>query len=242
MHVKPAVTERNGGWLWIDPGTAGLRPDLNRLQCVHALVWRQLNPDNPRDRWSREVLGFKNGEAEAAESVTALLLHRLPWLLDDLGLPRGRQIDLVTALSASDTRGIPGRPLHRLASALEDKIGGCRFRRGLLRKERHERLHSLQDSASRDAAVAGKYRVDTRITRIDVGERAGRNPVFLILDDFATRGATLADIARAITRAFPTAAVHAVALAKNIYQDTLLSMGYAEDDNDRRLGSIRKKS
>lgn len=239
MVKLPTVTVRNGGWLWIDPGAAGLRSDPDRLQFVHALVWRQLHPDNPRDRWSREVLRFKNGEAEAAESVTALLLHRLPWLLDDLGLPRGRQIDLVTALSASDTRGIPGRPLHRLACALEDKIGGCRFRRGLLRKAPHERLQFLSDSASRDAAVAEKYRVDKSVHS---DRHAGPNPVFLILDDFATRGATLADIARAITRAFPTAAVHAVALAKNIYQDTLLSMGYAEDDNDRRLGSIRKKS
>lgn len=71
MHVNPTVTERNGGWLWIDPGAAGLRPDLDRLQCVHALVWRQLHPDNPHDRWSREVIGFKNGAAEAVESVTA---------------------------------------------------------------------------------------------------------------------------------------------------------------------------
>ena len=239
MHVNPTVTESNGGWLWIDPGAAGLRPDLDRLQCVHALVWRQLHPDNPHDRWSREVIGFKNGAAEAVKSVTALLLNRLPRLLDDLGLSRGRQIDLVTALSAADTRGIPGRPLHRLASALEDKIGGCRFRSGLLRKVRHERLQFLQDSESRDAAVAGKYRIDTNV---HVGRHAGSNPVFLILDDFATRGATLADIARAITRAFPAATVHALALAKNIYHDTLLSMGYTEDDNDRRLGSIGERS
>ena len=60
--------------------------------------------------------------------------------------------------------------------------------------------------------------------------------MFLILDDFATRGATLADIARAITRAWPAATVHALALAKNVYQDILVSMGYAEDDNERRLG------
>ena len=239
MHVKLPVTERDGGWLWIEPGAAGLRPDLNRLQFVYSLVWRQLNPDNPDDKWSREVLGFKNGEAEAVESVTALLLHRLPRLLNDVGLPRGRQIDLVTALSAADTKGIPGRPLYRLASALEDKIDGCRFRRGLLRKVPHERLQVLRGSESRDATVAGKYWIDTGV---HMGERAGSNPVFLILDDFATRGATLADIARAITRARPAATVHAVALAKNIYRDILLSLGYAEDDNDRRLGSIGKRS
>lgn len=39
-----------------------------------------------------------------------------------------------------------------------------------------------------------------------------------------------------ITRAWPTATVHALALAKNVYQDILLSMGYTEDDNERRLG------
>ena len=89
MHVKPTVTERNGGWLWIDPGAAGLRLDLDRLQCVHSLVWRQLHPDNLHDQWSQEVLDFKNGEAEAVESVTALLSRRLPHLLKDLGLPRG---------------------------------------------------------------------------------------------------------------------------------------------------------
>lgn len=233
MVKLPTVTVRNGGWLWIDPGAAGLRSDLDRLQFVHSLVWRQLHPDNPHDRWSREVLGFKNGEAEAVESVTALLSHRLPRLLDDLGLPRGRQIDLVTALSAADARENPGHPLYRLASALEDKIGGCRFRRGLLRKAPHERLQFLQDFRSRDAAVAGKYRIDPGV---HVGRRAGSNPVFLILDDFATRGATLADIARAITSAWPAATVHALALAKNVYQDILLSMGYAEDDNERRLG------
>ena len=139
----------------------------------------------------------------------------------------------MTALSAADTKGLPGRPLYRLASTLEDKIGGCRFQRGLLRKAPHERLQFLQDYASRDAAVAGKYRIDPDV---HVRRRAGSNPVFLILDDFATRGATLADIARAITRAWPTATVHALALAKNVYQDILLSMGYTEDDNERRLG------
>ena len=225
---SPGVTTRNG-WLWLEPGAAGLRRHLGHLRHVHVLAWRRVNPTDSEDEWSSTFLDFKNGSRAAAGVVTSLLLKRLPQLLNDLVGPR-EPVNLVTALSATDAEPNPNRPLHRLAASLGGKIGRCHFRDRLLRKAAHKRLTDCDSLEERDGTVDGVYRaaIDARARRIGNGS-------FLILDDFVTRGSTFADISRALRGFFPDASIHAAALAKHVWADTLQGLGYDENAYNRHL-------
>ena len=236
IHI-PKVTVRSGGWLWIETGAAGLRALSSELNCIHALAWRQLSPEDRNDKWSRTILDFKNGDDKALEVVTSLLVERLPCLLDDLDLPQLQPVNLVTALSAEDTEANPNRPLFKLVSSMAARMGGrFHFRRWLLKKRHHQKIFPLSPEARVDT-VHGKYTVETEARdKFYVEMRRIDNCVFLILDDFVTSGATLAEISRALHGAYPGASIHAAALAKHVYSDVLKSVGYATFNNHDRLG------
>ena len=228
---SPGVTTRNG-WLRLEPGAAGLRTPLGYLRHVHVLAWRRLKPTDAEDEWSRTFLDFKNGSPDAARKVTSLFLERLPPLLNDLVGPR-EPVNLVTALSAIDAEPNPNRPLHRLAASVDGEIGRCHFRERLLRKAAHKRLTDCLSFEERDGTVDGVYSAAA-----DVYHRRIGNGSFLILDDFVTRGSTFADISRALRRAYSDASIHAAALAKHVWADTLQSLGYDEYAYNRHLPRV----
>ena len=139
-------------------------------------------------------------------------------------------MNLVTALSATDAEPNPNRPLHRLAMSLDEKIGRCHFRDRLLSKAAHKRLTDCDSFEERDSTVDGVYRAAAAVHDRRIG-----NGSFLILDDFVTRGSTFADISRALRGRFPSASIHAAALAKHVWADTLRSLGYDENAYNRHL-------
>ena len=228
LRQSPSVTTVHG-WLRLEPGTAGLRRQLAYLRHVHVLAWRRVNPTDSEDEWSSTFLDFKNGGRAAAGVVRSLLLTRLPQLLNDLVGP-SEPVNLVTALSASDATPNPNRPLHRLAESLDEKIGRCHFRGGLLRKAAHKRLTECDSLEERDRTVDCVYHAAA-----DVHDRRMGDGSFLILDDFVTRGSTFADISRALRGPFPDASIHAVALAKHVWADTLGGLGYDDSAYNRHL-------
>ena len=230
----PGVTTRNG-WLWIEPGDAGLVRPLGRLRYVHALAWRRLHPKDSEDEWSTTFLDFKNGSRAAADMVMSLLLDRLPRLLNDLVGPH-EPVNLVTALSAIDTEVNPTvrctdspRCWTRRSCVVIFEIACC-----ARRHTSGSRIAASLDE--RAAAVDGVYlaAADADDRRM-VARRRIDNGVFLILDDFVTRGSTFADISRALRGAFPYASIHAAALAKHVWADTLRSWGCGENDYNRHL-------
>lgn len=234
FRQSPSVRTRNG-WLRLEPGAAGLRRQLGHLRYVHALAWRRLNPTDSEDEWGRTFIDFKNGRPASAGVVTSLLLERVPRLLNDLVGPDGR-VNLVTALSADDSEVNPSRPLYGLAASLGEKIGRCDFRDRLLRKAAHKRLTDCGSGEERDSTVDGVYRAAADAGASHIAARRGiDNRVFLILDDFVTRGSTFADISRALRGTFPGASIHAAALAKHVWADTLRELGYAENDYNQHL-------
>ncbi len=72
-------------------------------------------------------------------------------------------------------------------------------------KDRHPRISGLASAAERDATVDGVY------LATPIGGEPG---LVIVVDDFCTRGATLADIARAIRESNPGWKVQAASLAK----------------------------
>ena len=72
-------------------------------------------------------------------------------------------------------------------------------------KDRHPRITGLASAAERDATVDGVY------LATPIGGEPG---LVLVVDDFCTRGATLADIARAIRESNPGWEIQAATLAK----------------------------
>ena len=72
-------------------------------------------------------------------------------------------------------------------------------------KDRHPRISGLASAAERDATVDGVY----------LASPIGGDPgLVIVVDDFCTRGATLADIARAIRESNPGWKVQGASLAK----------------------------
>ncbi len=72
-------------------------------------------------------------------------------------------------------------------------------------KDRHPRITGIPSAAERDATVDGVY------LAAPIGGEPG---LVLVVDDFCTRGATLADVARAVRESNPGWKIQAATLAK----------------------------
>ena len=96
-------------------------------------------------------------------------------------------------------------PASTLAYALAQSRGWEWLPGGHITKDRHPRLTGIASAAERDAAVDGAY------LAAPIGGEPG---LVIVVDDFCTRGATLADIARAIRESNPGWEVQAASLAK----------------------------
>ena len=75
----------------------------------------------------------------------------------------------------------------------------------MVTKDRHPRITGNGSAAQRDATVDGVY------LATPIGGEPG---LLLIVDDFCTRGATLADIARAVRESNPGWQIQPASLAK----------------------------
>lgn len=165
---------------------------------VLTLGWRIT--DRWDDPWTARFNAFKSRDARAiraAKAVIATALQRITFGNEPLGMVAG-------AISSSKEQLEPADPVWQLGAAAAEALRAP-FRPEVLRKQTHKSLHNLSGAAARAAEVNGKY----------IATGVGDPKTVLVVDDFVTRGNTLADIARAIAaNATGPVKVYGLALGK----------------------------
>ena len=156
--------------------------------------------DRPREKWTRRFNRFKYGEPAAANAATRTFCAAFEDFLPT-GNPR---VVVVSSVSSGQNIVQHDTPASILASALA-RSRGWEWLPHHVTKDRHPRISGLASAAERDATVDGVY----------LAAAIGGNPgLVVVVDDFCTRGATFADIARAIRESNPGWKVQAASLAK----------------------------
>ena len=156
--------------------------------------------DRPGEKWTRRFNRFKRGEPAAARAAARTFCAAFEDFLP-AGDPR---IVVVSSLSSGHIIGEYDTPASRLASALAGSRA-WEWRPEIITKDRHPRITGIASAAERDATVDGVY-LATAIR--------GEPGLVIVVDDFCTRGATLADIARAIRESNPGWEIQAASLAR----------------------------
>ena len=156
--------------------------------------------DRPGEKWTRRFNRFKYGEPSAAKAATRTFCAAF----EDFRPAGDPRIVVVSSVSSGQNIAQHDTPASMLASALA-RSRAWEWRPGVITKDRHPRITGLPSAAKRDATVDGVY----------LAAPIGGDPgLVLVVDDFCTRGATLADIARAIRESNPGWRVQAASLAK----------------------------
>ena len=150
------------------------------------------------DDWTCRLNEFKAGQGQALRGAKTVLARGLR----RVSLPR-EPIALCVAISSGESRARKGSHLYELGKHIAEKRG-WEWCPALLEKSRHRPLHSLPTAAERDAELVGKYRSRT--------ERDAE--LFVVLDDFCTRGTTIYRAAEAIQAANGKRPVFGLVLGK----------------------------
>ena len=156
--------------------------------------------DRPGEKWTRRFNRFKYGEPSATRAATRTFCAAFEDFLP-AGNPR---IVVVSSVSSGQNIVQDDTPASKLASALAGSRG-WEWLPHHVTKDRHPRITGLGSAAERDATVDGVY------LAAPIGGEPG---LVLVVDDFCTRGATLADIARAIRESNPGWKIQGASLAK----------------------------
>jgi hypothetical protein len=154
--------------------------------------------DCPNDLWSRRFNLFKSRRRKSVKAGARTLVHALR------NLDFNGRVVVVGAISSGDRKLALRSPVDRLGKKLAKKKG-WEWRPDLLSKKPHRSLHTIVGARNRDRTVAGVYRA----SRME-----GPMGLFVIVDDFCTRGATLADIRRALLKNNTGWSTFGVTLAK----------------------------
>ena len=156
--------------------------------------------DRPKEKWTRRFNRFKYGEPSAVRAATRTFCAAVEDFLPS-GNPR---LVVVSSVSSGQNIVQHDTPAAILASALAGSRG-WEWLPHHVTKDRHPSLTRTASAADRDATVDGKY------LAAPIGGEPG---LVIIVDDFCTRGATLADIARAVRESNPGWKVQGASLAK----------------------------
>ncbi|MDE2988923.1 MAG: hypothetical protein OXT70_12850 [Chloroflexota bacterium] len=140
--------------------------------------------DRPREKWTRRFNRFRYGEPAAIRAATRTFCAAF----EDFRPAGDQRVVVVSSVSSGQNIVQDDAPASILASALAASRG-WEWLPHHVTKDRHPSLTGLASAAERDAAVHGVY------LAAPIGGEPG---LVLVVDDFCTRGATLADIARAI--------------------------------------------
>ena len=183
-------------------GVMGRLMEINRLPVgdLGLLTVGFRITDRPGEKWTRRFNRFKYGEPAAARAATRTFCAAFEDFLP-VGNPR---VVVVSSVSSGQNIVQHDTPASILASAL----AGSRAWEWLphrVTKDRHPRITGIASAAERDATVDGVY------LATPIGGEPG---LVLVVDDFCTRGATLADIARAVRESNPGWKVQGASLAK----------------------------
>ena len=156
--------------------------------------------DRPYEKWTRRFNQFKYGEPTA----TSAAIRTFCAAFKDFLPPGNPRIVVVSSVSSGQNIAQRGTPASTLASTLA-LSRGWEWLPHHVTKDRHPRISGLSSAAERDATVDGVYLASA------IGGEPG---LVIVVDDFCTRGATLADIARAVRESNPGWQVQGASLAK----------------------------
>ena len=156
--------------------------------------------DRPDEKWTRRFNRFKYGEPTAATAATRTFCAAFA----DFRPAGNPRVVVVSSVSSGHMIVEYDTPASRLACALA-RSRAWEWRPGVITKYPHPRISGIASAAERDATVDGVY------LATPIGGEPG---LVLVVDDFCTRGATLADIARAIRESNPGWEIQAASLAK----------------------------
>ncbi len=138
--------------------------------------------------WTSRFNALKAGEPGAVASGARAMAVGF----GNITFPGVDRVVVVGAISSADATLGAAAPVRAIGEAIAT-AKNWEWRPELLSKEIHRSLHGLTGAGSRDAEVQGKYRCDAI---------PGTGPgLVLIVDDFCTRGATFAEIGRAVRSA-----------------------------------------
>jgi hypothetical protein len=173
--------------------------DVAGAPAFNALGFRLTDDD--AEAWTRRFNAFKSGHAAsvAAGARTLAMAWKRTIFVNN---PR---LVLVGAISSRDSTLATDAPVRRLGEAIA-AAKNWEWRPDLLKKAPHRSLHGIRTGGrDRDAEVQNKYAA---------GAVGGSPGVFLIVDDFCTRGATFGEIKRALLASNPGWSAWGTALAK----------------------------
>ena len=156
--------------------------------------------DRPGEKWTRRFNRFKRGEPSDVRAATRTFCAAFEGFRP-AGNPR---VVVVSSVSSGQNIVQHDTPASRLASALAASRA-WEWLPHHVTKDRHPSLTGIASAADRDATVDGKY------LAAPIGGEPG---LVIVVDDFCTRGATFADIARAIRESNPGWKIQPVSLAK----------------------------
>lgn len=185
--------------------------DFDRLKNVNvlSLAWRFI--DEPNEKWTFRLNQFKSNDMAAIQSACRLYTHVLSQIRWENSLKRA----IICAIPSSETSLPLGSALYTLGNAICECLG-WQWHPKYLTKKTHRKIHSLNSASSRDSEVDNVY---STCYRIDAD-------VIIILDDFITRGATVADIVRAVRVSNPEAKIGCAVLGKNERRSYAKSNGF----------------
>ncbi|MDE2938910.1 MAG: hypothetical protein OXR67_08315 [Chloroflexota bacterium] len=156
--------------------------------------------DRPNEKWTRRFNRFKYGEPAAVRAATRTLCAAF----DLFRLDANPRVVVVSSVSSGQNIVRNDTPASILASALAESRG-WEWLPHHVTKDRHPSITGIPSAAERDATVDGVY------LAAPIGGGPG---LVVVVDDFCTRGATFADIARAIRESNPGWEIQPVSLAK----------------------------
>ena len=156
--------------------------------------------DRPGEKWTRRFNQFKYGEPTAARAATRTFCAAF----EDFRPAGNPRVVVVSSVSSGQNIVQSDTPASTLAYALAQSRG-WEWLPHHVTKDRHPSLTGIASAGKRDAAVDGVYLASA------IGGEPG---LVIVVDDFCTRGATLADIARAIRESNPGWQIQPASLAK----------------------------
>lgn len=178
-----------------------------------SLGWRIT--DRSDEPWTARFNAFKAGDERAVRAATTVGVE----LLANFAAWFGGNVSVVCACGHFDPHPLPNSPVSRLALAVATRFGWT-FEPNLLRHRLHSRLSGVRDAGARRKLIDGAY----------TAARATHDRI-LIVDDFTTRGETMAEITRALVASRSTAKPWGFALGKTERQ-AWASMSGRQLNND----------
>lgn len=196
----PSPNYDRNGWMFFAPSQI---PSVQSLCGVYSLFWRF--GDDSHEKWTDRFNSFKfRCRSSHFFGFKNILVSVFEDLLAQIPTPPSR-VGIVSALGHGDCKATSKSKLVLLSRALVDHHGIVDLTEKISKRP-HKALHKQSCIEDREDEIRGKY---------DSKSIPGFIDVILILDDLATRGATLEEISRSISSAGFDGMVIGVTLAKN---------------------------